>query len=218
MKFLDNYFMNCIDDALDRAVPLDVLTSWYVKRNPKVWEYYMTMLELEIELCFPDSELADNVIIQDDNQIYSRNRYSNENLQRQERRTRHRWRLSQKIFCGVAVVCVVLATFMFIDFMQPQIYNPPINLQISITIPQPTKEKKIDISDFFSESLFSVETFMNWVPVDWGSKNTIEDFVLEILTEPIVNFADNPSKTTLTFLTTTAIAQPPEQSPKNKNN
>ncbi|MDR2114767.1 MAG: hypothetical protein LBP87_00140 [Planctomycetaceae bacterium] len=57
MKFIEHYFMNRIDHALDHAQPLAGWTAWYVRRNPKLWEYYTKMLKLELELRFPNTEI-----------------------------------------------------------------------------------------------------------------------------------------------------------------
>ena len=52
---LDRYVLSRIDRALDDAAPLTGWMAWYVRNNPEVREYYEQMLEMELELRFPEN-------------------------------------------------------------------------------------------------------------------------------------------------------------------
>ena len=56
VNFIERYFMNQVDRALDDGVPLTGLTAWYVRRNPEFRKYHEHMLGMELELCFSETE------------------------------------------------------------------------------------------------------------------------------------------------------------------
>jgi hypothetical protein len=80
MKFLDDYFISRIDYALDQAQPLDTWTAWYVKRKPKLMEYYTAMLKIELELRFPEIELPDKDQNETEKTIVSEQAYCNKTI------------------------------------------------------------------------------------------------------------------------------------------
>ncbi|MDR0390449.1 MAG: hypothetical protein LBH59_00965 [Planctomycetaceae bacterium] len=207
MKFLDRYFINRIDNALDQAVPLDAWTAWYVKRNPKLQEYYIAMLELEIELRYSDAELENNKNPQNNNQICCPNcSCPNKNQQHN-----NYWQSSKKIFWINAVVIsfIIPAALLLIYYINLQ-YNSNTSPDLPTPIITQTVERKINLGEIFSDAIVSAMAQSDLVL----PQNTIEDSVLEFLVDPIVNFTDNPTEATLTFLTTTAIAKPQNQNKK----
>lgn len=58
MILLDRYFTARIDRALDEGRPLSGWTARYVRNRPELREYYESMLEMELELRFPLSEVS----------------------------------------------------------------------------------------------------------------------------------------------------------------
>jgi hypothetical protein len=223
--------MNRIDHALDNAQPLDCWTAWYVRKNPKLWEYYTNMLKLELELRFPYTQ-SDNENIDNFNSIVSsnqQNRYSKDQINPQQIYPKNHWQnylFKNRIWISVAIIFLIFFTVLaFLNFSAKKIVVDGIPKEL-------TKDQKIDLGDIFDE-LFVTEVPLTELvssikipfeisfespfespinssdksPVNSSIKNPFESTLLEFPVEPIVRFTDHPLESTLTFLETAGIVR-----------
>jgi hypothetical protein len=220
MKFLDDYFINRIDYALDQAQPLDTWTAWYVQRKPKLMEYYTAMLKIELELRFPEIELPDKNQNETDKTSVLEQAYCNKTVSKvAERNTanatlqnccheiykipkqnRQQIYSFKKIFFSAATIIIfAVAAVVFLNHQHQHNTTTPIS---TLPTTDPTNKQKIDLAVIFDEPFFdaiSLSTFSQ------TTENSFEDSVLEFMVEPVINFTDAPLEKTLTFLETTGI-------------
>ncbi|MDR3196617.1 MAG: hypothetical protein LBU34_02005 [Planctomycetaceae bacterium] len=177
MNFIEHYFINRIDHALDHAQPLDGWTAWYIRRNPKLWEYYTDMLKLELELRFPDTESdnnnADNNNANNSNNNNSvssnhrnrcRNNLTNPQLNPQQIYRKRHWRnylFKNRVWISAAVIFVVvlLTVLTLRNFSEQNSENTGTPLELA----ESTNDQKIDLGDVFDE-LFAVVPLGELVP------------------------------------------------------
>ncbi|MDR2440462.1 MAG: hypothetical protein LBE12_13965 [Planctomycetaceae bacterium] len=150
MNFIEHYFMNRINYALDYAQPLDRWTAWYVRKNPKLWEYYTDMLKLELELRFPYTQL-DNKNIDNFNNIISsnqQNRYSKDQINPQQIYPKNHWQnylFKNRIGISAAIIFLAFfAVWAFLNFSEKKIVVDGIPTELA-------KDQKIDLGDIFDE-------------------------------------------------------------------
>ncbi|MDR0611163.1 MAG: hypothetical protein LBG58_13720 [Planctomycetaceae bacterium] len=204
INFIEHYFRKRIDDALDDAQPLDGWTAWYVRRSPKLWEYYTEMLELELELRFPNTELPNNNSVK--NLVLSNNLNN---------RPRSWFKNRVWISAAAAVILAFLTVFSLFHFLKPQQSSErhgidivsnnsdkPAEEQKPIEEQKLTEEQKIDLGDIWGELSFTATPLTELVP---PIENPFDNSLLNFPVEPIVRFTDHPLKSTLTFLETAGI-------------
>jgi hypothetical protein len=200
MNFIEHYFIKRIDDALDAAQPLDGWTAWYVRRSPKLREYYTAMLKLELELRFPDTELPNNNLVKN---LVTPNKNNLNN------RVRFRFRNRIGISAAVAVILAFLTVFLLLHFLKPQ-QSLELHDIVSNNPNSSAEEQKIDLGEVWDELSFTSVPLTELVPpmdnpFDNPFDNSFENLLLQFPLEPIVRFTDHPLESTLTFLETAGI-------------
>jgi hypothetical protein len=226
MNIIEHYFRKRIDDALDNAQPLDGLTSWYVRRSPKLWAYYAEMLELELELRFPDTELPSNCPNNYSSNNYPSNNYPGnypENCSKNCSKNltspnnlnyRARSLFGNRIGMSAAIIILAFLTvFSLFKFLKLQplpeqheiVSNNP---NSSTEVQKSTDEQKIDLGDIWGELSFTAVPLTELVPpIETPFENPFENTLLKFPVEPIVRFTDHPLETTLTILETAGIVR-----------
>ncbi|MDR1962225.1 MAG: hypothetical protein LBQ50_00400 [Planctomycetaceae bacterium] len=190
MNFLNRYWMARIDRALDEARPLDGWTAWYVRRNPVLWEYYAAMLQLELELRFPDTEFPnDPVVLTNCRNLQPDSRLNN--------------RFKKRTWIGVtaAVFLIFITIFLFSDFLKQRMKVPEIVTELA-------EDQKIDLAEVFTGLFFAAVPVAEVVsPIENPFDPPFKVPALEFPVEPIVHFTDRPLESTLTFLETAGIVR-----------
>ncbi|MDR0705640.1 MAG: hypothetical protein LBF88_11710 [Planctomycetaceae bacterium] len=206
MNIIEHYFIKRIDDALDDAQPLDGWTARYVHRNPKLREYYTKMLELELELRFPDTELPNNNLVDLVNNLVPPNNLN----------YRSRFRFNNRSWINAAVIILAFLTvFSLPNFLQHQPL-PEQHEIVSKNSENPTEEQKlteeqkIDLGEVWDELSFTAVPLLELVPpmenpFENPFDHPFDNLLLKFPVEPIVRFADHPLESTLTFLETAGI-------------
>jgi hypothetical protein len=175
MKFLEHYFMNRIDDALDHAQPLDGWTAWYVRRNPKLWEYYTEMIQIELELRFSVAEFVNEArVLSNDSSNGLSNGLANDSsnglpnglstgsfndpanpqqnyLKNGRLNRRRNYLFKNRLWISTAVILfALLAVWAFHRFSGTKTNVPE-------TSAESAKDQKIDLADVFGELVFAAK-------------------------------------------------------------
>lgn len=187
-SLLDRYMTGRIDRALDDARPLDAPTAWYVRRNPALWDYYATMLALEIELRFPSSEHPDEPPFRPPTASPKRSGASPE--------YRSASKATYSAMRTASVVAVLSAVVMLAFWLRSTAPTPE---------PQPSRiaaDAKIDPAELFalSDSLRQVvrSEIVPSFPIGPSAPNPVES---------IVAFAERPLSSTLSLLETIGVLE-----------
>lgn len=189
-RFFDRYFTLQIDRALDVAAPLTGWTAWYVRRNPELRNYYEQMLEMELELRFPE-------IDDESTEISFRTTASSISHTAAESPHRH-------VLQAVAVVLFIAIGFTayFSPLGRPFRHEsvvslptvpPPVAAPIAVSDDDPT----IDLAELFTWTL--PETVK---PAPAPRLTSLDDPVASF-----VHFTQQPLKTTLSLLESACIIE-----------
>ncbi|MDR2168794.1 MAG: hypothetical protein LBP59_01470 [Planctomycetaceae bacterium] len=231
MNIFDRYFMYRIDCALDDAQPLDVLTAWYVRRRPNLSKYYAEMLQLEIELCFPNIDVADNdntdvsdadisdkIVIQSNSQKYYQSGCERQNQSLRQNYYGGYWKKQFWLIVAASILFIALAAAPFMNFLKQQFF-PDTQIKNFATINENQKEQKIDLANIVDELFFSSDLLSgksNNYAVQVGGDNSLEVFVLDAMVDPVVNFTESPLETTLTLLQIAGVVKSKNHEQNNK--
>ncbi|MDR0336793.1 MAG: hypothetical protein LBI18_06850 [Planctomycetaceae bacterium] len=165
--YLERYFMSRIDEALDHAQPLDCWTAWYVRRNPKLQDYYTAMIQLELELRFPETETNhnhgnhDNLItaVAPNHPLSHRNQNQSQKDHRNCRNRRNNGNHWTKIFrhrVWTTTATILLAILVVLPFFRGNKTRTTgttetVRTNISNTPTEWSQNQKIDLADFVDD-------------------------------------------------------------------
>ncbi|MDR1268545.1 MAG: hypothetical protein LBK82_03370 [Planctomycetaceae bacterium] len=196
MKLIEQYFINRIDRALDQAQPLDSWTAWYVRRSPKLWEYYTAMIQLELELRFPPAEFADEDSIPSSIPL---------NVPSVRSSVRSHSLFKNRVWISTAVILLALFTVLAVLTFPRFSGTETMLTQNSEGLKQ---NQKIDLAEVFDELFFAATPLTELFPsLENPFEVPSENSLLEFPVEPIVRFTDCPLESTLTFLETAGIVR-----------
>lgn len=187
---LDRFFLARIDRALDDAEALRGWTAWYVRRRPDLWNYYETMLQMELELRFPDSECDVSTEIPTPVRLETVREVDTNSSARRDR-----------LFVYSAIAILFLALTLF--FLAPGkriVPDIPIGPQTpEFAVVHPVESSRIDLAELLSIAepvAKSVLPENSPFELEWSRPSERFSFPVE----SIVGFSEKPIESTLSFL------------------
>lgn len=195
ISILDRFFLARIERALDDAEPLRGFTAWYVRRRPALRNYYETMLQMELELRFPENELGVPSKFSRSNKFETDvvDGLSSAGTNRDARRYRH------LVYYAVAVLLLALTAF----FLSPgRKMDPDLPQRPDFAThrsPEATDSTPFDLAELLSiAEPITKSVLPENSPFELQWSRPSERFSFPV--ESIVGFSEKPIESTLSFL------------------